>query len=99
MNNPQGNILSPPILRPRSPPTVPAKTLQIGEYLITLEATQLKINCHSLSVNDYDVGLAFFEALKQHPQELDSLDKALKRGDEGWEGITGWIVNPSIWTV
>ncbi|KAF3042329.1 hypothetical protein E8E12_002007 [Didymella heteroderae] len=100
MNDPQGTILSPPMVRPTSSPTLlAAKTARIGDYLITLEAKRLRINRHSLQVNDYDIGLAFFEALKQHPQELDSLDAAIGRRDEDWGGIPGWVVNPSNWTV
>jgi hypothetical protein len=98
MNDPKGTILSPPIVRPPSLSTSPVRTVQIGDYIITLEATQLRINRHSLHVNDYNIGLAFFEALGQHPQELESLEKAIERGDEDWEGIPGWFVNPSNWT-
>lgn len=98
MNDPDGTILSPPIVRPSSSPVVPVKTVQIGDYTIVLEATQLRINSHSLRVNDYSIGLAFCEALKQHPQELESLEKAILRGNEDWEGIPGWLVNPSNWT-
>lgn len=97
MNDTQGTILSPPVVRPsRTPPTM---TASIGSYLITLEATQLKINHRSLRVNDYDIGLAFFEKLKQHPKDLDSLYAAICQGDDDWEGIPGWVVNPSNWTL
>ncbi|KAF1932706.1 uncharacterized protein M421DRAFT_399130 [Didymella exigua CBS 183.55] len=96
MRDPKGNILSPPIVRS---PSSPATTIQIGDHLITLEATKLKINRHSLDFNDYEMGLSFFEALRQHPREVDSLNEVLARGDEDWEGIPGWLVNPSEWIV
>lgn len=97
-NDPNDNILSPPIVRSPSPPvpkspspaTSLVKTVRIGDYTITLEAKQLKINQHSLRVNDYNIGLAFFKALRQHPQQLESLEKAIETGDEDWDGIPGW---------
>lgn len=99
INDPQGSTLSLTLVGSSGPSTSPKKTLRIGEYLITLEATELKINRHCLHVNNYDIGLAFFETLSKHPQELDSLNAAICRGDEDWEGISGWVVNPSDWTV
>lgn len=96
MNDPNGTITSPPIVKPHNPSAPQHTTVLIGRHIITLTRTELFVNRTPLHMDNRDMGLQFLETLKQHPGLLDSLDQALGQGLENWNGIPGWVVRPSM---
>lgn len=95
MNDPDGNILSPPKLKHHDTSIPNRKSARIGRHDIVLTTTEFLINAYSLHVDNYEHGLQFFQALTEPPDELDSLDEALRQGHEDWDGIPNWVINPS----
>ncbi|KAF2623605.1 hypothetical protein BU25DRAFT_177347 [Macroventuria anomochaeta] len=95
INDPDGTILSPPKVKPHYASTSIRKETQIGRHTITLDATEFTMNTHSLRVDNYEVGLKFFQTLKEHQDKLDRLDQVLGKGDEYWYGIPDWVITPT----
>ena len=97
VNDPNGNILSPPVLRQTRQPS---KTVIIRGHTITLDATSFNFNEIQLNIGSrhrYTIADMFFSALKEHGDKLDELNQVLrsrhKRGpDWKWSRIPGWEV-------
>ena len=95
INDPNGDILSRPKVKPRAETATVGRSRQIGRHTITLDATRFRINNHSLKVENYAVADAFFQTLLHHKDKLDALDEALaiQGPEDTWEGIPGWLVD------
>lgn len=97
MNNPNGNILSPPIRRVR---TAPRRTEKIGRHTLQLDSTSFFLNNNRLNIaspREYEIADAFFSDLVTARHILDHLDhllrtRHLQRAGWSWDGIPGWVV-------
>ncbi|KAJ8111518.1 hypothetical protein OPT61_g5914 [Boeremia exigua] len=94
-NDPKGTILSPPKAKVRDASASQQKEAHLGRHTITLNATEIVVNKRSLHMDDYQMGLRFFETLLNHEDKLDLLTRAIRAGVEDWDGIPGWVVQPS----
>ncbi|KAF1842231.1 uncharacterized protein K460DRAFT_409648 [Cucurbitaria berberidis CBS 394.84] len=104
INDPDGNILSPPIALPRCGLHVPGPSIQkghlqrtesIGRHTITIAPRHLLINSRLLAVRGDMTPEAIFQTLKRNADKLDSLDQILKRGfkeEYKWSGIPGLLL-------
>lgn len=95
VNDRQGTILSPPMVKNTDASAPRPKRTQIGRHTITLTATEVFVNHYPLHMNDYEMGGAFLRTLEKHPDKVDDLVQALRQGLEDWEGIPGWVVLPT----
>jgi hypothetical protein len=95
INDPDGDILSHPKVKPRAGSVPVRKTRQIGPYTVILDPTRFHINKHVLRLESYAAGDAFFHALLQHRDKLDALVEALAVVDrEATKNIIpGWLVH------
>jgi hypothetical protein len=100
INDPTGNILSPPIQKQHGPLI---KERTIGGHRIRLDSTTFFFNDHQLyleSRHHYDLADRFYEALIVHSSKLDELDQVLEeqyrgRTNRKWFDISGWEVGPT----
>ncbi|KAH6616470.1 hypothetical protein C7974DRAFT_45351 [Boeremia exigua] len=95
INDPNGNILSPPKVKGEDTSSSQQREERVGRHVIRLNATDITINGHSLHMANYEMGQQFFKSLLKHHDKLDRLDEALGQGLENWEGIPDWWVMPN----
>lgn len=100
INDPNGNILSPPILKSNNQPS---KTITIGRHTIKLSSTDFHFNNHQLKVGsryDYTIADMFYSALCEHEDKLDELEQILCSSHSWkWSGIPGWIITRDVVTM
>jgi hypothetical protein len=97
INNPDGDILSPPIVKPDNRYT---KKRKIGRHTIMLNFASFYLNENFLKVvgpDSYELANMFFSALIKHNDKLDELDQILSDRDRvssnyKWNGIPGWEI-------
>jgi hypothetical protein len=96
INDPDGNILSQPKVKP-STQTQPATKLQrLGRHTISLSATEFHINDRVFSITSYGTADDLFSAILRQRDWIDELVKVVN-GDYGnimWDGILGWFAAP-----
>jgi hypothetical protein len=76
MNDPDGTILSPPIMK-NGPST---QTAQVGPHTVILNAKIFQINANTLNFIDYAAADAFFQEVIKHENILDEVDDSLSNG-------------------
>ena len=79
MNDPNGTILSPPIVKTPADKHQTEKA-QVGRHTITLSAKLFHVNANKLNVTGYAAAYAFFQDLLVREDRLDDLDKQLSNG-------------------
>jgi hypothetical protein len=68
INDPDGTILSPPIMK------------QVGRHTVLLDAKTFQVNANKLNVINHAAATAFFQEVIRHENMLDELDKELSNG-------------------
>jgi hypothetical protein len=100
INNPDGTILSPPIMK-NHPANVPStKRAQIGRHTISLDAKIFQVNANKLNVINHAAADALFQEFFRDETILGELDKRLSDGcQEGWVHCTSnWRIEiGGIW--
>lgn len=97
MNDPDGDILSPPKLRGHDTKGPVHRNTQIGRHIITLRSTDFILNKNVLPINDYQIANAFYHAVVEHEDRLDELDRILSirlnmSPGSKWLGIPDWEI-------
>jgi hypothetical protein len=68
INDPDGTISSPPIVK------------QVGRHTVVLDAKTFQVNANKLNVINHAAADAFFQEVTCHEDMLDELDKELSNG-------------------
>jgi hypothetical protein len=85
INNPDGTILSPPIMKDHSANSSSPKRKQVGRHTVLLDAKTFQVNANKLNVISYAVAEALFQEVIRDKNLLDKLDERLSGGcQEGW---------------
>jgi hypothetical protein len=94
INNPDGTILSPPIMKNHLANVPSPKRAQVGRHTVLLDAKIFQVNAHKLTIMNYAAADAFFEDVICHGNILDKLDKRLSDGcQERWTHRTSdWLI-------
>ncbi|KAF1365582.1 hypothetical protein EJ07DRAFT_151065 [Lizonia empirigonia] len=108
INDPNGNILSPPIVRRDTDTSrtesrcvlAVLKTETIGRHTLRLDPTGFFLNNNHLNIaspREYEIADTFFSDLITYRHSLDHLDHLLRtrhmqRAGWSWDGIPGWVV-------
>jgi len=96
INDPDGNILSQPKVKPPTQKSPSTKVQRLGRHTIMLSGTEFRINDRSFSITSYETADDLFSAILLQRDLIDELVKVVNGGDGNvmWYGITGWIVSP-----
>jgi hypothetical protein len=94
INNPDGTISSPPIMRNHHANSPSTKRAQIGRHTVLLGAKTIQVNANKLNVLNRAAADALFQELINDETILDELDQRLSRGcQEGWVHYTSnWVI-------
>jgi hypothetical protein len=80
INDPDGTILSPPIMNNHPANSRPTRVEQVGRHTVLLSAKTFQVNANKLEVFNYAAVDAFFGEVIRHEDMLDELDKRLSDG-------------------
>jgi hypothetical protein len=80
INDPDGTILSPPIIKDPLANSPSPKREQVGRHTVLLDAKTFQVNANKLNVINYAAADAFFEKIILDKNLLDDLDKELSGG-------------------
>jgi hypothetical protein len=93
MNDPDGTILSPPIMKSHPANSSSTRREQVGRHTVLLSVTTFQVNANKLKIMDYAAADAFFKDIIRRENKLDELDKRLSDGcQERWTHRTSdWL--------
>jgi hypothetical protein len=80
INDPDGTILSPPIMKDHPAKSPSPKREQVGRHTVLLDARTFQVNANTLNFIDYAAAYAFFQEVIKHENILDEVDDSLSNG-------------------
>jgi hypothetical protein len=94
INDPNGTILSPPIIKNHPADKPSTKRAQVGRHTISLSAKTFQLNDNKLEVISYAAADAFFQEVIHREDMLDELNGKLSGGCQ-----EGWYYHTSDWQI
>lgn len=96
IDDPDGNILSQPKVKPPTQRLPPTKAQRLGRHTIMLSATEFRINDRSFGFTSYKTADDLFSAILLQRDLIDELVKVVNGGygNVMWCGIMGWFASP-----